>query len=285
MASRKASRIVMVTISVPSGMSGSAAPLVSGADGAFVSFGAGVSGALAAGIAGGGADSADFACCDGLTLLSAALSSPSPRMTAMGVFTATSAVPSGTRIIPSVPSSAASTSMVALSVSISAMMSPDLTLSPSFLSHLARLPFSIVGDSAGMSTSIGMGGTASAINIVIKFGRVRFRIVCGEFGRLVDQVSHLAVNFLQVVLCSKFLFEDTVTCHVDRIVRRAHFVHLLARAIFRRIGHRVAAITVRQHLQNVGPFAGAAPGSGLLARCLHRAHVHAVDLLARNVER
>jgi hypothetical protein len=25
------------------------------------------------------------------------------------------------------------------------------------LSHLARLPFSIVGDSAGMSTSIGMG--------------------------------------------------------------------------------------------------------------------------------
>ena len=47
--------------------------------------------------------------------------------------------------------------MVALSVSISAMMSPDLTVSPSFLSHLARLPFSIVGDSAGIRTSVGMG--------------------------------------------------------------------------------------------------------------------------------
>src|SRR5215203_6250486 len=55
-----------------------------------------------------------------------------------------------------VPSSTASTSIVALSVSISAMMSPDLTVSPSFFSHLARLPFSIVGDSAGMRMLIGM---------------------------------------------------------------------------------------------------------------------------------
>ena len=92
----------------------------------------------------------------------------------MGVLTATSAVPSGTRIFPSVPSSAASTSIVALSVSISAIMSPDLTLSPSFLSHLARLPFSIVGESAGMRTSVGMGAifsaaTGSAIDVGIKF--------------------------------------------------------------------------------------------------------------------
>ena len=54
------------------------------------------------------------------------------------------------------PSSMASTSIVALSVSISAMTSPVLTASPSLFSHLARLPFSIVGDSAGMSTWIGM---------------------------------------------------------------------------------------------------------------------------------
>ena len=51
--------------------------------------------------------------------------------------------------------------MVALSVSISAMMSPDLIVSPSFFSHLARLPFSIVGESAGMSTLVGMGGAVS----------------------------------------------------------------------------------------------------------------------------
>src|SRR5258705_11649916 len=61
-----------------------------------------------------------------------------------------------------VPSSTASTSIVALSVSISAMMSPDLTLSPSFFSHLARLPFSIVGDSAGIVMLIGMMSTQRA---------------------------------------------------------------------------------------------------------------------------
>ena len=54
------------------------------------------------------------------------------------------------------PSSTASTSIVALSVSISARMSPDLTLSPSFLSHLMSLPFSIVGDSAGIRILVGI---------------------------------------------------------------------------------------------------------------------------------
>src|SRR5665213_606257 len=98
----------------------------------------------------------DFGCGAGFASLMDDLSSPSPSMTAIGVLTATSAVPSGMRILPSVPSSVASNSMVALSVSISAMMSPDLIASPSFLSHLARLPFSIVGDNAGMSTSVGM---------------------------------------------------------------------------------------------------------------------------------
>src|SRR3954453_10898513 len=46
--------------------------------------------------------------------------------------------------------------MVALSVSISAITSPGFTASPSFFSHLARLPFSIVGESAGIRMLIGM---------------------------------------------------------------------------------------------------------------------------------
>ncbi len=86
-------------------------------------------------------------------------SSPSPAMTPMTSFTATSAVPSGTTILASTPSSIASTSIVALSVSISARMSPDLTLSPSFFSHRLRLPFSMVGESAGIRMLIGMGGS------------------------------------------------------------------------------------------------------------------------------
>ena len=83
-------------------------------------------------------------------------SSPSPAISAMSWFTGTSAVPSGTTIFASTPSSMASTSIVALSVSISAMTSPDLTVSPSFLSHFARLPFSIVGDRAGIRMLMGM---------------------------------------------------------------------------------------------------------------------------------
>ena len=84
------------------------------------------------------------------------MSSPSSAITAIGVLTATFSVPSGTRILASVPSSTASTSIVALSVSISAMMSPDFTASPSFFSHLARVPCSIVGDRAGIRMLVAM---------------------------------------------------------------------------------------------------------------------------------
>ncbi len=83
-------------------------------------------------------------------------SSPSAAIRAMTVPTFTSSVPSATRILAIVPSSTASNSIVALSVSISARMSPDLTSSPSFTSHLARVPSSIVGDKAGIFNSIGI---------------------------------------------------------------------------------------------------------------------------------
>ena len=46
--------------------------------------------------------------------------------------------------------------MVALSVSISAMMSPDCTRSPSRTCHLVRVPSSMVGDNAGIRISVGM---------------------------------------------------------------------------------------------------------------------------------
>src|ERR1700732_1227531 len=91
-----------------------------------------------------------------------------------------SAVASGTRIFAITPSSMASYSIVALSVSISARMSPALTLSPSFLSHLARFPFSMVGDSAGMRMLIGIGRPS-------RFGARAFAARCWfAFGRLLD---------------------------------------------------------------------------------------------------
>src|SRR5579872_6647640 len=96
-------------------------------------------------------------------------------MTPMRLLTATSAVPSGTTILASTPSSTASYSIVALSVSISAITSPVLTGSPSFLRHLARLPFSIVGDSAGMRMLMGM---------VRQFHQKRASAITNSLGRL-----------------------------------------------------------------------------------------------------
>src|SRR4029077_15847736 len=198
---------------------------------------------------------------------SAALS-PSASYIRIGVFTATSAVPSGTRMLPSVPSSVASTSIVALSVSISAMTSPDLIASPSFFSHFERLPFSMVGDSAGISTWIGMvapeihsagleWARRSAIDVGIKFGRIGFGVVLGEVGSGVDDLPHLGIDGLQ------FLFahlgrQQAVANLLDRVLIVANLVDLLAGAIFCGVRHRMSAVAVGLHFQDVGSLAGAA---------------------------
>ena len=76
--------------------------------------------------------------------------SPSKSKIAIGSFTFTASWPSRTKILPMVPSSIDSTSIVALSVSISAIKSPEVTVSPSFTNHLDKVPSSIVGLSAGI---------------------------------------------------------------------------------------------------------------------------------------
>ncbi len=68
----------------------------------------------------------------------------------MTALTFTPSAPSSTRIWPILPSSTASTSIVALSVSISQITWPDLTASPTLTCHLASLPSVMVGDSAGI---------------------------------------------------------------------------------------------------------------------------------------
>ena len=141
-ASRRASRTVWVFIGVPSGQSGD-----------WSTFGA--TGAAAAG-AGAAATGAAASAAGADWPASAGTSSPSSTRTAIGVFTLTFSVPSAIRILPMMPSSTASNSIVALSVSISAMMSPAEMVSPSFFSHLARVPSSIVGERAGMRISVAM---------------------------------------------------------------------------------------------------------------------------------
>src|ERR687890_533432 len=68
----------------------------------------------------------------------------------------------------SVPSSSASSSIVTLSVSISAMGSPSETSSPSFLSHLRRVPSSIASPILGIMTS----GTLLLLLVQNPTGRV-----------------------------------------------------------------------------------------------------------------
>jgi hypothetical protein len=169
MAELSASRTVISTISVPSGISGSAA-LEADAESAGAIIGSGAVTAAPVMASAGltmasppPATSVPLDDCSPSELLPLSpdaadeASSPSAASTAMTVFTFTPSVPSATLMAATVPSSTASTSMVALSVSISAMMSPDDTSSPSFTSHLASLPSSMVGDRAGIRISVGIG--------------------------------------------------------------------------------------------------------------------------------
>lgn len=108
------------------------------------------------------ADLADRALAFEVALLlpsTAAASSPSPASTAMMVPTAT-ALPSSTASLAMVPSSKDWSSIVALSVSMSAITSPEETASPSLTYHFTTVPCSIVSDKRGMVISIGMGGAS-----------------------------------------------------------------------------------------------------------------------------
>src|SRR5690349_366128 len=135
------------------------------AAGAAAGFGASAFGASAA-FAGSGALASAFGAATGAGALS-----PSPASRAIGVLTFTPSVPSATSRSSTTPSSTASTSMVALSVSISAITSPELTVSPFFTCHLARVPSSMVGDRAGIRTSMDMSSPGSS-GARLKFGEV-----------------------------------------------------------------------------------------------------------------
>ena len=90
--------------------------------------------------------------------------------TAISELTEIPSEPSSYKIFSNFPSSIDSISIVALSVSTSAIISPGLILSPRFLDHLTKLPSVIVGDSAGIN--IGIGIVLSFINyLFFKFNK------------------------------------------------------------------------------------------------------------------
>mmetsp|Transcript_5274 Transcript_5274/g.8790 ORF Transcript_5274/g.8790 Transcript_5274/m.8790 type:complete len:204 (-) Transcript_5274:230-841(-) len=107
--------------------------------------------------AGGGTDASVAALSGALPaskFLNAATSPSSSTVTMIGTPTATSPDPAGTKCFANTPSSCASKSMLALSVSMTAMESPAAKDSPSLTFHLEMVPASIVGERAGMPTTM-----------------------------------------------------------------------------------------------------------------------------------
>jgi hypothetical protein len=92
-----------------------------------------------------------------------------------------------------------------------------------------------------------------------------------------------SVDRLQVVLGDAGLPGAALTWSIGSC-SLAHLLHFFLGAVLRRVGHRVAAIAVGLHLEDVRALAAAAMLDGALAGGADGAHVHAVDLLARDAE-
>jgi hypothetical protein len=101
-----------------------------------------------------------------------------------------------------------------------------------------------------------------------------------EFRRSGDDVLDLAVDLLQRRLVRRTALDQQLGELVDRVLLRAHLLDFFLRAVFRGVGHRVAAIAIGLHLEDRRPLAGARIGYGALAGLLDGQHAHPVDRLA-----
>ncbi len=88
--------------------------------------------------------------------------------------------PSAMRILATVPSSKDCSSIVALSVSMSASASPVSTVSPGLTFHLRTVPDSIVSDKRGMVISIGIGKT-SLVQPIVFITAATIRSLLGRY--------------------------------------------------------------------------------------------------------
>src|SRR5690606_37425139 len=190
--------------------------------------------------------------------------------------TFTLSVPSATRIFAIVPSSTASNSIVALSVSISAMMSPDLTTSPSLTSHLASVPSSMVGDSAGIFSAIAISIRLHQ-HVGVKLGRIRLGGLLGEIGGFGDDLADFGLDRLQFGLADAKAFQFALA-RLDRVRFVADRLDFLAAARLCGVRHGMPAIAIGLHLQDDRALAAAHPFQRFLGSARARQHVHAVDL-------
>src|SRR6516165_3328120 len=118
-------------------------------------------------------------------------------------------------------------------------------------------------------------------NIRPQLGRLRFRRVLCELCRRGDAIPDLTVDLLELRL-RRSTFQQTSTCLIDRVVLGTHSVDFIPGAILCRVGHRMAAITVRHHFEDDRPLAGSGVLGGGKPSLVYGEHAHAVYLLARD---
>jgi hypothetical protein len=205
-----------------------------------------------------------------------------PSSSAMAEFTARLSVPSSTRILVIVPSSTASTSMVALSVSISAITSPASTASPSFFSHATACPPSWWGRERASKSSHPSQRASTRISVQSSLSSGSGRGL-RELGGIGDDGLHLVVDRLEIFASSIAAFQQDLA-HAVSISRAARASSALPRACGTSRGRtwsgRGSGRSSSQGCTDHCPRGNARPrAAGGLEDGLH---VHAVDLLARD---
>src|SRR5262249_32568611 len=96
-----------------------------------------------------------------------------------------------------------------------------------------------------------------------------------------DTVPDLTVDLFELRFrCAAI--EQTPTRLIDWIVLGAHSVDLLPGTVLCRIGHRMAAVTIRHHLKDDRALAGPSVLGAGKPSLMYGENVHAVDLLTRD---
>src|SRR5690606_35782989 len=121
-------------------------------------------------------------------------------------------------------------------------------------------------------------------HIDIKLFGLRLGAVLGEFDCIGDDRLDLAVDLFQLLLAIDLVLQHILAEMIDRIMLGALLVDLFLGAVFRGIGHGMAAVAIGFHLENIGALAAPYPVDGLAPRFGNSENVHAIHLLARHIE-
>src|SRR5215207_5289251 len=89
------------------------------------------------------------------------------------------------------------------------------------------------------------------VNVCKQFFHRRFWRSLGELNSLVHFLLHLRIDFIKSLGTDRFLFQQMLAENSDR-VGLLPLLHFISLAITLRIAHGVTAVTIRDHLEQVG---------------------------------